>query len=141
VRLTGRGAVVGMTVLFVIGLLASSSVGGDVLAGLTFAVGATVAARYTTPADLLVVAVAPPAVFAVVLFGVKAASAPGSLLSLLTAWLLALATAAPWLIAGMAASLLIAWRRGLPRSAGRLWRDKPPAGVSADHHAGASHPQ
>ncbi|HEV2371455.1 MAG TPA: DUF6542 domain-containing protein [Streptosporangiaceae bacterium] len=129
VRLTGRGAVVGMVMLFAVGLLASSWLGWTAAAGVAFLLGTTAAARYTSPASLLVVVVSPPALFFVALLCVTVATAGGGL-SVVAGCLISLAAAAPWLFLGMAACLLIAWRRGLPQQVG-LGRTAPGTGRPA----------
>ena len=116
-----------MAALFTAGLLASSWLGWTAVAGLAFLVGATAAARYTSPAALLVVVVSPPALFFVALLGVKAATASGGL-SVVAGCLISLAAAAPWLFLGMAGCLLIAWRRGLSHAVGPR---RPTAGAGS----------
>jgi hypothetical protein len=123
-RLTGRGAVVGMAVLFPAGLLTASWLGLTVLAGLSFVVGCVLAARYTRPADLLIVALTPPVLFAAALIFVEAVTAQGSLLlSVVAGSVVALASLALWLAAGTVLTVLIAWRRGLPQCVRDLRRD------------------
>ena len=116
VRLTGRGAVVVMLVIFALGLLGASWLSWPVLAGGSFLVGSAAAAWYVRPADLLTVAVTPPLLFGATLVGVKAATATGNMaLSTVEGTAITLAGAAPWLFAGVALSLAIAWSRGLPQ--------------------------
>jgi len=57
-RLTGRGAVLGMAVVFTVGLLLASWLGVIMLAGIFFVLGCGLAAWYTRPADLLTVVLA-----------------------------------------------------------------------------------
>jgi hypothetical protein len=123
-RLTGRGAVVGMAVLFTAGLLTASWLGLTVLAGVFFVLGGALAARYTRPADLLIVALSPPVLFAAALIFVEALTAQGSLLlSVVAGSVVALATLAPWLAGGAVLTVVIAWRRGLPQCVRNLRRD------------------
>ena len=68
-RLTGRGAVLGMAVVFTVGLLAASWLGVTMLAGIFFVLGCGLAAWYTRPADLLTVVLAPPLLFSGALLG------------------------------------------------------------------------
>lgn len=123
-RLTGRGAVIGMAVVFTVGLLAASWLGLAVVAGVFFVLGCALAARYTTPADLLIVVLAPPLLFSGALIFVEAATAQGSLvLSVVAGGVVVLVSLAPWLAAGLLLTVAIAWRRGLPRCVGDLRRD------------------
>jgi hypothetical protein len=114
IRLTGRGAVMGMLAVFALGLLAASWLGWGVLAGAFFVAGSAAAVLYVRPRDLLVVTIAPPLLFCVALVGVKAVTATGDMaLSTAEGVAVTLAGAAPWLFAGTALSLVIAWSRGL----------------------------
>ena len=113
-RLTGRGAVLGMAVVFTVGLLAASWLGVTMLAGIFFVLGCGLAARYTRPADLLTVVLAPPLLFTGALIVVEALTAPGSLLlSVIAGSVVVLASLALWLAAGLAVTMAIAWPRGL----------------------------
>jgi hypothetical protein len=113
-RLTGRGAIVVMLAVFTLGLLGASWLGWPVLAGASFIAGSAAAVFYVSTRDLLVVTVAPPLVFGVVLVAVKAATATGSVaLSIAEGTAITLAGVAPWLFAGMALTLIVAWARGL----------------------------
>jgi len=80
---------------------------------------------------------------------VKAATATGSMaLSVAEGTAITLAEAAPWLFAGMALTLVIAWARGLRgcvrelrqdlRAAGRPAADRPAAGRRPDATVGPS---
>ncbi len=114
IRLTVRGAVVVMLVVFALGLIGAAWLGWPVLVGTSFVVGSAAAVSYVRTRDLLVVTVAPPLVFGIVLVSVKAATATGSVaLSTAEGAAITLAGVAPWLCAGMALSLIIAWARGL----------------------------
>jgi hypothetical protein len=126
-KLTGRGAIAVMFVLFFTGLLVSAWLHLGVLAGASFLAGTVVAAWYTKQRDLLTVAVSPPLLFFFALVGVKALTATGSTaLSTVEGTALTLANVAPWLFAGMLLSLIIAWRRGLRRCVADLRRDLRP---------------
>jgi len=114
IGLTGRGAVLGMLAVFALGLLAASWLGWGVLAGSFFVAGSAAAVLYVRPHDLLMVTVAPPLLFCIALVGVKAVTATGDMvLSTVEGVAVTLAGAAPWLFAGTALSLVIAWSRGL----------------------------
>ncbi len=124
IRLTGRGAGLGMFALFFLGLLISAGLGWAWLAGAAFAGGSVVAARYTHRRDLLTVAVSPPLLFLCALLLVKVLTASGHVLvSAAAGVMLTLAGVAPWLFGGMAASLLICVVRGLPGCVRELRRD------------------
>jgi hypothetical protein len=126
-RLTGRGAITGMLLMFFIGVLAADWLHWGWLAGLSFVAGSAAAAWYTKQRDLLTVAVSPPLLFFVVVVCVKAITAAGNVaLSTLEGTALTLANVAPWLFAGVLLSLIIAWFRGLPRSVAQLRRDLRP---------------
>jgi hypothetical protein len=133
ILLTGRGAVMVMLAVFVLGLLVASWMGWPVLAGASFVVGSAAAVVYVRPGDLLVVTVVPPLVFGVALVGVKAATATGSMvLSVAEGAAITMAEVAPWLFAGMALTLVIAWARGLRGCVRELRQDlrptdRPPA--------------
>ena len=123
-RLTGRGAVVGMAVVFTAGLLVASWLGLTVLAGVLFVLGSALATWYTRPADLLTVALAPPALFVGALIFVEALTAQGSLvLSVMAGSVVMLVSLALWLAAGTVLTVLIAWRRGLRQCVRDLRRD------------------
>jgi hypothetical protein len=114
IRLTGRGAIVGMLAVFALGLLGASWLGWGVLAGASFVAGSAAAVLYVRPRDLLTVTIAPPLLFCIALVGVKAVTATGDMaLSTAEGVAVALAGVAPWLFAGTALSLVIAWSRGL----------------------------
>ena len=113
-RLTGRGAIMVMLAVFGLGLLGASWLGWPVLAGVCFVLGSAAAVLYVRPGDLLLVTIVPPLLFGVTLVGVKAATATGSaVLSVVEGTAITMAEAAPWLFAGMALTLVIAWARGL----------------------------
>jgi hypothetical protein len=123
-RLTGRGAVLGMAVVFVVGLLVASWLNVTVLAGVFFVVGCALAAWYTRPADLLTVVVAPPLLFSGALIFVEAVTASGSvLLSVSAGSVVVLASLALWLAMGLVVTVAIAWPRGLPQCVRDLRRD------------------
>jgi len=114
ILLTGRGAVMVMLAVFALGLLVASWAAWPVLAGAFFVIGSVAAIIYVRPGDLLMVTIAPPLLFCVALFVVKAVTATGDMaLSTAEGVAVTLAGAAPWLFAGTVLSLVIAWSRGL----------------------------
>ena len=132
IRLTGRGAVMGMLAVFALGLLVASWMGWPVLAGASFVIGSGAAVLYVRPGDLLMVTVAPPLLFGIALVVVKAATATGSVaLSAAEGTAITMAEVAPWLFAGMVLTLVIAWARGLPGCVRELRQDLRDAGRPA----------
>jgi|SRR5215467_9763677 len=156
IRLTGRGAVMVMLAVFALGLLVASWMEWPVLVGASFIIGSVAAVFYVRPGDLLMVTIAPPLLFGIALVGVKAATATGSMaLSIAEGTAITMAEVAPWLFAGMALTLVIAWARGLPGcvrelrqdlralghpAAGRLATDRLPADRAAADRPGAGRP-
>src|SRR5215813_514288 len=123
-RLTGRGAALGMAVVFTVGLLLASWLGVTMLAGIFFVLGCGLAAWYTRPADLLTVVLAPPLLFSGALILVEALTASGSLLlSVIAGSVVVLASLALWLAVGLAVTMAIAWPRGLLQCVKDLRRD------------------
>jgi hypothetical protein len=115
-QLTARGALLGMFILSFLGILVSTWLGWSPLAGGCFVVGCAAAARWTKPRDLLSVVVSPPLLFFCALLAAKALTATGNtLVSIAEGTVLTLADVGPWLLVGVAVSLVIAWFRGLPR--------------------------
>lgn len=116
IALTGRGAIAGMLLLFLVSLLVASWLEWGILAGASFVVGSVAAAWYTRPRDLLAVAVSPPLLFFCALICIKALTAQGAvIISTVEGTALTLANVAPWLFAGVILYLIVAWARGLPR--------------------------
>jgi hypothetical protein len=131
VRLTGRGAVLGMFVLCFLGILAADRLGWGLLTGGTFVVACVLAAALTQSSDLLTVAVTPPAVFLVAAICGKVLTSSGNLvLSTAAGTLITLANSAPWLLAGTALSLIITFSRGLRRNIAALSNELSGAPVS-----------
>jgi hypothetical protein len=129
--LTGRGAILGMFVVFFLGILLASWLHWSPLAGAAFVLGCVAAAGRTKPRDLLSVVVSPPVLFFGALLVVKALTSTGNaLVSIAEGTTLTLANVAPWLLAGVVMSLIIACFRGLPRCVSELRREArgdPPA--------------
>jgi hypothetical protein len=123
-KLTGRGAVLGMAVVFTVGLLAATWLGVIMLAGIFFVLGCGLAAWYTRPADLLTVVLTPPLLFSGALIVVEALTASGSLfLSVAAGSVVVLASLALWLATGLVVTVAIAWYRGLLQCIKDLRRD------------------
>jgi len=135
ILLTGRGAVMVMLAAFTLGLFGASWTPWPVLAGAFFVIGSVAAVVYVRPGDLLMVTIAPPLLFGIALAVVKAVTATGSVaLSIAEGTAITLAEVAPWLFAGMALTLVIAWARGLGGCIRELRQDLRAAGPRpADH--------
>ena len=112
IRLTGRGAILGLFLLSFLGILISGWLSTGVLADLLFLLGCGAMAWYTKPGDLLSVSVSPPLAFLFACVLAKLASSSGGT-SAAEGTLVTLATSAPWLFAGTALTIVIALRRGL----------------------------
>jgi len=129
IRLTVRGAVVVMLVVFALGLIAAAWLGSPVLAGAFFIAGSAVGVFCVRQRDLLMTTITPPLAFCIVLVGVKAGTATGNVvLSTAEGAAITLAGVAPWLFAGTALSLIIAWQRGLRECVRELRVDLRSAG-------------
>lgn len=120
-RLTGRGAVVAMFWLFLLGALVANWAHLGVLTGLSFMTGCVLAAWYTKRDGLLTVVASPPLIFLIALVITEVLTTPAAgvrrtveLAAEGTA--LTLAGVAPWLFAGVAVGLTIAISRGLRQS-------------------------
>jgi hypothetical protein len=115
-RLTGRGAVLVMLVVFLIGDLIGAGLHAAVVAGLGYAAGCALAVTYARREAMLVVVTTPPAAFLLALVSVELMTAGGStLLSAAEGTLLTLAGTAPWLLVVTIGYLAVAMTRGLPQ--------------------------
>jgi hypothetical protein len=114
IRLTGRGAMLGIFVVCFFGLVISDWLHWGAMTGGAFVLASCVAAARTQRTDLLTIAVSPPGLFlAAVLCGKALLSSGSVLLSTTEGTLITLANTAPWLLAGTLLSLIIAFSRGL----------------------------
>jgi hypothetical protein len=111
-RLTGRMAASGVFGLCFLALLTGGWLHWGALAGGTFVVASALAAARTRREDLLTVAVCPPALFFGAVIWVKVLTS-GGLLAAVEGILITLSATAPWLLAGTALTLVIAFCRGL----------------------------
>lgn len=115
-RLTGRGAVALMLVVFAVANLLGTRLQAGWLDGLGYLAGCLPAVGYVRRDGLLLLVTTPPLVFLVTLVGAEVASAQGgTLLATAEGSALALAGASGWLFAGTAGYLAIAMARGLHR--------------------------
>ena len=123
-RLTGRGAVLAMAGIYLVGLLLAAWLGWAVLAGLAFVAGCVLAARYAATAALLTVVVSPPLLFLAAVILVSAVTGPGGLfMSVIVGSVVTLASVAPWLAVGIILTVIITWIRGLPGCIRELHRE------------------
>jgi hypothetical protein len=114
-RLTGRGAVLVMLAVFLVGDLIGVGLHTTVVAGLGYAAGCALAVTYARREAMLVVVTTPPAVFLAALVSAELMTAGGSaLLSTAEGTLLTLAGTAPWLLVVTLACVAVAMTRGLP---------------------------
>jgi Domain of unknown function (DUF6542) len=116
ISLTGRGAIVVIFTIGLLGALLAPKLGLGLMAGVLFVVGCVLAAIATRRADLPTLAVSPPMVFlaatvvAQCVFAMDDTSFPRGLFAGL---MLALAAGAPWLFLGTALVIAIAFSRGM----------------------------
>ena len=123
-RLTGRGALLGIFALCLLGILAAGWLGWGLLTGGAFIAACVLAAALTQSSDLLTVVISPPALFLVAVICAKALTSSGNLLlSTAAGTLITLANSAPWLLAGTALSLIITFSRGLRHNIVALSRE------------------
>ena len=111
-RLTGRGAILGLFLLLFVGILISGWLNSGIPADLLFLLGCGAMASYTKPRDLLSVSISPPLAFFCACVLAKLITSSGGT-SAAEGILVTLATSAPWLFAGTALTIVIALRRGL----------------------------
>jgi hypothetical protein len=119
-RMTARGAVVAMFLLFFVGTLAAGWLHLEVLAGLSFVAGCALAPWYSRRDAMLTVVVTPPLIFMASLVIAElltshADTVRHSLTSAAEGIVLTLADVAPWLFCGVVIGLIIALMRGLPQ--------------------------
>jgi hypothetical protein len=109
-----------MFVLVLVGAIVSGWLHLELVIGLTFLAGCLVAALCTKRQGLLIIAAAPPLIFAIAILSDQVFTAPGSTLkataeSVAAGTFLTLAATAPWLLAGVFGTVAIVMFRGLPR--------------------------
>jgi hypothetical protein len=123
-RLTIRGAVVGIVVVSLLSTLPAVWFGVPVVSGLGFLAVGTFTALFIRRRDLLSLSVCPPAAYlaGALVATLLAAEGEGFLRGLVLPLAILLADAAPWLFFGTAAVLVIALFRGLPQSIRRFRR-------------------
>jgi hypothetical protein len=111
VKLTGRGAVTGMFVASLLGLLVAAWTGWTAVADAMFVMSCGVVTYYTRAGGLRAVMVSPPLTFLAGLVCAQLITAPDTF-SAAEGILVTLATSAPWLFTGTALTIAIAFGRG-----------------------------
>jgi hypothetical protein len=111
VKLTGRGAVIGLFAASLLGLLLSAWTGWTAVAEALFVMSCGVVAYYTRVRGLRAVMVCPPLTFLAGLVCAELITAPDTF-SAAEGILVTLATSAPWLFTGTALTIAIAFGRG-----------------------------
>lgn len=116
-RLTGRGSLALMALVFLIASLIAAWSHVAWLGGLGYLAGALLAVGYARRESLLAVVTTPPTMYLGMLVIVQLLTTTGRSagLAALEGTLLALAATAPWLLVGTVAYLAAAMLRGLPR--------------------------
>ncbi|MEV0588848.1 DUF6542 domain-containing protein [Nonomuraea sp. NPDC050310] len=131
IRLTARGAIALALFSALAGYVAAAATGIPLVVGAVFVVGSLLGVLFVNPRELLSLVVTPPLVFFVATFVVELARALGSpslLQSLGFGLYTSLSAGAPWLFAGSALVLGVAWKRGLPANVRDLRDDLRTAG-------------
>jgi hypothetical protein len=111
VKLTGRGAVIGLFAASLLGLLLAAWTGWTAVADALFVMSCGVVTYYTRVRGLRAVMVCPPLTFLAGLVCAELITAPDTF-SAAEGTLVTLATSAPWLFTGTALTIAIAFGRG-----------------------------
>lgn len=123
VRLTARGAIALTLVATLAGYVLAALLGMELLVGLAFVAACVLGVTLVNPRELLSLVVTPPLLFFVATLCVELGRALGSAgiaQSLALGLYGSLSRGAPWLFAGSALVLGIAWVRGLPANVREL---------------------
>lgn len=115
-QLTVRGALIVLLLTTLLGTLIGEHFGVTWLTGTLFVIGALVVTGLVRATDLHLLVVAPPLIYFVALLIVEFLMSMGSgfLQSLVVGIAGNLSAVAPWLLIGTAATVALAWYRGLP---------------------------
>ena len=120
VKLTGRGAIIGLFTASLLGLLVAAWTGWSAVADAIFVMSCGVVAYYTRVKGLSAVIVCPPLTFLAGVVCAQLITAPDTF-SAAEGILVTLGTSAPWLFIGTALTIAIAFGRGyrptMPQSA------------------------
>jgi hypothetical protein len=111
IRLTGRGALVSLFAVCFLGLLVAAWTGWSALADALFVMACGAVTWYTRDSGLRLVVVCPPLAFFAGSILAQAITAPDAF-SVVTGILITMGTSAPWLFAGTALTVAIAFGRG-----------------------------
>ncbi|HUR03639.1 MAG TPA: DUF6542 domain-containing protein [Nonomuraea sp.] len=133
VRLTARGAIALALIATLAAYVVAALIDLPIVVGPVFVVASLLGVLLVNPRELLSLVVTPPLVFFVATLFVELGRALGSLSiaqSLFVGLIASLSQGAPWLFAGSAIVLVIAWRRGL-RDNVRDLREELRAGAEA----------
>jgi hypothetical protein len=122
IRLTARGAVIGLFVVCFLSLLFASWTGWSAVADLGFVSGCAAAGWYTKRGALLAIAVSPPVIYFTACLIAEWLTSSGTF-TLLEGIFVTLGTSAPWLFGGTALTLGITICRGLPSEIMDLFDD------------------
>lgn len=131
VTLTGRGGVVVVFGITLLGAFAGSLVGWQSAQGFFFVLGCLLAASMTRRTDLLTLVVSPPLIFFLVSLLSAVAGSLGEksfLVSVLLTVITTLTSSMPWLFVGAVLVVVITVPRGLPANLREL-----SAGITADN--------
>jgi hypothetical protein len=112
IRLTARGAVLGLFAACFLTQLLASATGWSAIPDMAFVGGCAAGAWYTKRGALLPLAVSPPLIFFLACLAVQWFTASG-LFTTLTGIFVTLGTSAPWLFLGTALTVVIGSCRGL----------------------------
>lgn len=126
IRLTARGAIALALLSTLLGYALASALDLPILVGAVFVLGALVATLLVNPRELLTLVVTPPLIFFCATLAVeiaRALGAPSFVQSLGFGLYTSLSAGAPWLFAGSALVLAVAWKRGLPANVRELRED------------------
>ncbi|MFD1545432.1 DUF6542 domain-containing protein [Nonomuraea guangzhouensis] len=116
VRLTARGAIALALIATLAAYVVAALINLPIVVGPVFVVASLLGVLLVNPRELLSLVVTPPLVFFVATLFVELGRALGSVSiaqSLLLGLIASLSQGAPWLFAGSAIVLVVAWRRGL----------------------------
>jgi hypothetical protein len=131
IRLTARGAMAFVLAVTLAGSLLHALLGFPAAVGLAFVTGCVAAVSLVNPRDLLSLVVSPPLIFfaaTLITEAVRSLAATSPVQAFGLGMFTALSGGAPWLFAGSALVLVIAWRRGLTRCVSELREEIRTAG-------------
>jgi hypothetical protein len=113
VRLTARGAVLGLFALCFLSLLLAELTGWSAVGDLGFVGGCAAAGWYTKRGSLLAITISPPVIYFAACLITEWLTSSGTFI-LLEGMFVTLGTSAPWLFTGTVVTVVIGLWRGLP---------------------------